>query len=41
MSDRDAYTKAARQHRSLGEIVEEYRAWKNLKAELAAPQDAR
>ncbi len=39
MSDRDAYTKAARQHRSLGEIVEKYRAWKNLKTELAGAQE--
>lgn len=39
MSDRDAYTKAARQHRSLGEIVEKYRSWKSLKSELDGAQE--
>lgn len=34
LSNQTAYTKAAKQHRSLGEIVEKYRSWKSLKAEL-------
>jgi peptide chain release factor 1 len=39
LSDQKAYTKAARQHRTLGEIVEKYRTWKTLKAELAGAQE--
>ena len=39
MSDRTAYAKAAKQHRSLGEVVEKYRALKTLKEELAGAQD--
>ena len=39
MSDRAAYAKAAKQHRSLGEVVEKYRALKTLKEELAGAQD--
>jgi peptide chain release factor 1 len=35
LADQSAYTKAARQHRTLGEIVEKYRTWKTLKSELA------
>lgn len=35
LSDPSAYGKAAKQHRSLGEIVERYRAWKTLTEELA------
>src|SRR5437667_12752838 len=39
LADQTAYTKAARQHRTLGEIVEKYRTWKTLKAELAGAQE--
>ena len=39
LADRNAYTKATRQHRSLGEIVEKYRAWKTLKEELVGAQE--
>jgi peptide chain release factor 1 len=39
LADRSAYTKATRQHRSLGEIVEKYRSWKTLKQELAEAQE--
>ena len=35
LSNPSAYGKAAKQHRSLGEIVEKYRAWKTLNDELA------
>jgi peptide chain release factor 1 len=35
LSNPSAYGKAAKQHRSLGEVVEKYRAWKTLKEELA------
>ena len=34
LSNPSAYGKAAKQHRSLGEIVEKYRAWKTLNGEL-------
>jgi peptide chain release factor 1 len=34
LSNPSAYGKAAKQHRSLGEIVERYRAWKALNEEL-------
>lgn len=39
LADQTAYTKAARQHRTLGEIVEKYRAWKTLKEELAGAEE--
>ena len=39
LADQAAYTKAARQHRNLGEIVEKFRAWKSLKAELDGAQE--
>ncbi len=39
LADQVAYTKAARQHRTLGEVVEKYRTWKTLKAELAGAQE--
>jgi peptide chain release factor 1 len=39
LADQAAYTKAARQHRTLGEIVEKYHKWKSLKEELAGAQD--
>lgn len=35
LSDQTAYTKVAKQHRALGEMVEKYRMWKSLKSELA------
>jgi len=39
LADQTAYTKAARQHRSLGEIVEKYRSWKTLNEELAGARE--
>lgn len=39
ISDRSAYTKAAKQHRSLGEVVAKYRTLKTLTEELAGAQD--
>jgi len=39
ISDRSAYAKAAKQHRSLGEVVGKYRTLKTLTAELAGAQD--
>jgi peptide chain release factor 1 len=39
LADQTAYTKAARQHRTLGEIVEKYHKWKTLKEELAGAQE--
>ena len=39
LADQAAYTKAAKQHRSLGEIVEQYREWKTLKHELAGARE--
>jgi len=39
LADQAAYTKATRQHRTLGEIVEKYRTWKTLKQELAGAQE--
>ena len=39
MSDRAAYAKAARQHRTLGEIVEKYRHWKSLNDELSGARE--
>ncbi|HEX8144296.1 MAG TPA: peptide chain release factor 1 [Pyrinomonadaceae bacterium] len=38
-SDHAAYTKTAKQHRSLGEIVEKYRLWKSLREELAGARE--
>lgn len=34
-----AYGKAAKQHRSLGDVVEKYRSWKTLKEELAGARE--
>src|SRR5437870_1816563 len=34
LSNPPAYAKAAKQHRSLGEVVEKYRAWKSLNEQL-------
>jgi peptide chain release factor 1 len=39
MSDQAAYVKAAKQHRSLGEIVARYRELKTLQEELAGAQE--
>jgi peptide chain release factor 1 len=39
MSDQVAYVKAAKQHRSLGEVVAQYRELKSLKDELAGAQE--
>jgi peptide chain release factor 1 len=39
MSDYAAYTKAAKQHRSLGEIVKKYRELKSLKQEIAGARE--
>src|SRR3989449_5635855 len=39
LSNPSAYGKAAKQHRSLGEGVEKYRAWKTLKEELAGARE--
>jgi peptide chain release factor 1 len=39
LSNPSAYGKAAKQHRTLGEVVEKYRAWKSLKAELAGTRE--
>jgi peptide chain release factor 1 len=39
MSDQTAYVKAAKQHRSLGEIVAKYREMKSLKDEIAGAQE--
>src|SRR6186997_791960 len=38
LSNPSAYGKAAKQHRSLGEVVQKYQSWKSLTKEL---QDAR
>jgi peptide chain release factor 1 len=38
-SDQAAYTKIAKQHRSLGEIVTKYRHWKTLRDELAGARE--
>jgi len=34
LTNPSAYAKAAKQHRTLGEVVQKYQAWKNLKKEL-------
>jgi len=39
LADQTAYTKAARQHRSLGEIVDKYRTWKTLNEELTGARE--
>ena len=39
LSDQTAYTKAAKQHRSLGEIVERHREWKSLNEELTGARE--
>ena len=35
LSNPSAYAKAAKQHRTLGEVVQKYQSWKNLTKELA------
>ena len=39
MSDQAAYVKAAKQHRSLGDVVKKYRTWKSLREELRGAQE--
>jgi peptide chain release factor 1 len=39
LSNPSAYGKAAKQHRSLGEVVQKYQAWKALKAELVGARE--
>jgi peptide chain release factor 1 len=39
LANQAAYAKAAKQHRSLGEIVEKYRSWKSLKEQLTGAQE--
>ena len=39
LADQAAYAKAAKQHRSLGEMVEKYRQWKTLRHELAGARE--
>src|SRR6266550_7479714 len=39
LADQAAYTKAARQHRTLGTIVEKYRTWKTLNEELTGARE--
>jgi peptide chain release factor 1 len=39
LSNPSAYAKAAKQHRSLGEVVEKYQQWKSLKVELEGARE--
>src|SRR5438128_809259 len=39
LSNPAAYAKAAKQHRTLGEVAEKYRAWKSLNEELSGARD--
>ena len=39
LADPSAYGKAAKQHRSLGEVVEKYRSWKTLNEELSGARE--
>jgi len=39
LANPSAYGKTAKQHRSLGEVVEKYRVWKSLNEELAGARD--
>ncbi|HEU4797049.1 MAG TPA: PCRF domain-containing protein, partial [Pyrinomonadaceae bacterium] len=39
LSNPSAYAKAAKQHRSLEEVVKKYQAWKGLKAELSGARE--
>src|SRR5260370_2405635 len=39
LSNPSAYGKAAKQHRSLGEVVAKYRSWKTLNEELTGARE--
>jgi peptide chain release factor 1 len=39
LADHTAYTKIAKQHRSLGDIVTKYRSWNSLKEEMAGARE--
>ncbi len=39
LANPSAYAKAAKQHRTLGEVVQKYQAWKGLKGELAGARE--
>lgn len=39
LSNPSAYAKAAKQHRTLGEVVQKYQTWKSLKKELVDARD--
>ena len=39
LANPSAYGKAAKQHRTLGEVVQKYQQWKGLKAELAGARE--
>ena len=39
ISNPSAYAKAAKQHRTLGEVVQKYQAWKSLKNELTGARE--
>src|SRR5678816_325058 len=39
LADHAAYSKAAKQHRSLGDIVAKYRSWNSLKEEMAGARE--
>src|ERR1041384_2961330 len=39
LSNPSAYAKAAKQHRTLGEVVQKYQTWKSLKKELTAARE--
>ena len=39
LSNPSSYAKAAKQHRTLGEVVQKYQAWKGLKSELAGARE--
>src|ERR1044071_661121 len=39
LSNPSAYAKAAKQHRTLEEVVQKYQTWKSLKAELAGARE--
>ena len=39
LADMTAYTKASKQHRSLGEIVEKFRQWRGVNEELAGARE--
>ncbi|HEV2764321.1 MAG TPA: peptide chain release factor 1, partial [Pyrinomonadaceae bacterium] len=39
LADQSAYAKAAKQHRSLGEVVSKFREWRSLREELAGARE--